>query len=151
MPGSEGMERMKALMARVRSQPPRTIAGLEVVQVRDYLHNRAWAPGGVPRGLEGPTGDLVMLDLAAEGNCLAIRPSGTEPQVKFYMFAYEKGVRTIYPGTESASSGRSSTEDAGEAKNSSDPFFREGVPAAKAALHQRLAAMESELRGYAGA
>ena len=39
--------------------------------------------------LSGPTGDLVMLDLAADGNYVAVRPSGTEPLVKFYMFAYQ--------------------------------------------------------------
>ena len=32
---------------------------------------------------------MVILDLAAEGNYVAVRPSGTEPKVKFYMFAYE--------------------------------------------------------------
>ena len=31
----------------------------------------------------------MILDLAAEGNYVAVRPSGTEPKVKFYMFAYE--------------------------------------------------------------
>ena len=30
-----------------------------------------------------------MLDLAAEGNYVAVRPSGTEPLVKFYLFAYQ--------------------------------------------------------------
>ena len=34
-------------------------------------------------------GDMVMLDLASKGNYVAVRPSGTEPKVKFYMFAYE--------------------------------------------------------------
>ena len=32
---------------------------------------------------------MVMLDLAAEGTYVAVRPSGTEPKVKFYMFTYE--------------------------------------------------------------
>ncbi len=34
------------------------------------------------------SGDMVILDLAAEGNYIAVRPSGTEPKVKFYMFAF---------------------------------------------------------------
>ena len=37
----------------------------------------------------GRSGDMVMLDLAAEGTYVAVRPSGTEPKVKFYMFTYE--------------------------------------------------------------
>ena len=32
---------------------------------------------------------MVILDLAAEGNYAAVRPSGTEPKVKFYLFAYD--------------------------------------------------------------
>ena len=37
-----------------------------------------------------PVGDFAaILDLQAEGNYAAIRPSGTEPKVKFYLFAYE--------------------------------------------------------------
>jgi phosphoglucomutase/phosphomannomutase len=31
---------------------------------------------------------LVFLDLGEQGNCVAVRPSGTEPKIKFYMFAY---------------------------------------------------------------
>ena len=36
--------------------------------------------------LDGPTGDLVILDLADEGNYVAVRPSGTEPKIKLYVF-----------------------------------------------------------------
>ncbi len=53
---------------------------------------RTWSiltPGGKAQPLDGPKGDLVILDLEAEGNYVAVRPSGTEPKVKFYMFAYE--------------------------------------------------------------
>ena len=89
MPGAEGMERMKALMARFRKEPPRSLGGLAVTRIRDYLHNVAAEPGGSPQHLPGPTGDVVMLDLAADGNYVAVRPSGTEPIVKFYMFAFE--------------------------------------------------------------
>jgi phosphoglucomutase/phosphomannomutase len=32
---------------------------------------------------------MVMIDLASKGNYVAVRPSGTEPKVKFYMFSYE--------------------------------------------------------------
>ena len=91
-PGREGMERMKALMARFRREPPHSLGGLAVTRVRDYLHNVSVQSGGAPQHLAGPTGDMVMLDLAAEGNYVAVRPSGTEPKVKFYMFAYEPPV-----------------------------------------------------------
>ena len=44
--------------------------------------------GGEPAPLVGPKGDLVIFDLAATGNYVAARPSGTEPKIKFYMFTY---------------------------------------------------------------
>ena len=49
---------------------------------------RVTPAGGKPQPLAGPKGDLVFLDLATEGNYVACRPSGTEPKIKFYMFAY---------------------------------------------------------------
>jgi len=89
MPGAEGMKRMKALMAQFRRRPPESLAGLAVVRMRDYLNNEVVEAGRPSKPLAGPTGDLVMLDLAAEGNYVAVRPSGTEPLVKFYMFTYQ--------------------------------------------------------------
>lgn len=89
MEGSEGMAKMTALMQRLRSAPPRTLGGLDVAQLRDYSTNRRRdLRRGVDERLDGPTGDLVILDLAADGNYVAVRPSGTEPKAKFYLFSY---------------------------------------------------------------
>ncbi len=88
-PGSEGMARMKELMATLRSQPPQQLAGIAVKQVRDYGNGTVMPRGGQPAPLDGPRGDMVICDLEAEGNYAAVRPSGTEPKVKFYLFTYE--------------------------------------------------------------
>lgn len=88
MEGSEGMANMQKLMARFRSAPPSTLAGIKLKQVRDYKQLTVTPAGGQPQPLDGPVGDMVILDLAEEGNYIAVRPSGTEPKVKFYMFAY---------------------------------------------------------------
>lgn len=88
MPGSEGMARMQKLMARFRTSPPTTLAGSKVRQTRDYLNLKTITSHG-SSPLDGPQGDMVIFDLAAEGNYVAVRPSGTEPKVKFYLFAYE--------------------------------------------------------------
>ena len=56
--------------------------------MRDYLSLSKLQPGGKAVAVAGPPGDMVMLDLAEEGNYLAVRPSGTEPKVKFYLFGY---------------------------------------------------------------
>lgn len=88
MPGSEGMARMRKLMAGFRASPPAVIGGINVRQTRDYQQRvKITAAGTQP--LDGPPGDMVIFDLAADGNYVAVRPSGTEPKVKFYMFAYE--------------------------------------------------------------
>ncbi|MBS0207943.1 MAG: phospho-sugar mutase [Planctomycetes bacterium] len=89
LPGSEGMAKMRALMQQLRTAPPRTLAGHRVAWVRDYGTLLQGPPGQVSEPLVGPRGDLVMLDLEQEGNYVAVRPSGTEPKVKFYLFAYE--------------------------------------------------------------
>ena len=80
---------MAALMTRFRENPPTELAGLTVRQVRDYLGLVEFEPGGARRPFAGPVGDMVMIELAAEGTYVAVRPSGTEPKVKYYMFTYE--------------------------------------------------------------
>ncbi len=87
MTGSEGMAKMKQLMARLRSDPPTTIGSMNVSGIRDYLNNQTLRPDGSTEALTGPTGDLVIVDLEP-GNYVAVRPSGTEPKVKFYTFAH---------------------------------------------------------------
>ncbi len=88
MEGSQGMVQMQALMERFRTQPPKSLAGLPVAVVRDYLNLKRVAADGSEEPLDGPQGNLLMLDLGDEGNYIGVRPSGTEPKVKFYMFTY---------------------------------------------------------------
>lgn len=86
MEGSEGMAAMKQLMAKFRSAPPSSLAGLAIAGIRDYENAKTLRLDGSSEPLSGPKGDLVILDLAEEGNYVAVRPSGTEPKVKFYIF-----------------------------------------------------------------
>jgi phosphoglucomutase/phosphomannomutase len=91
MTGSAGMQRMQTLMQRLRAAPPAALAGIDVRQIRDYAE---LTTRGLPAStkeaepLDAPRGDMVILDLAEEGHFVAIRPSGTEPKVKFYLFTY---------------------------------------------------------------
>ena len=89
MPGSEGMDRMKDLMQRFRDEPPQEMSGSGIRQIRDYKHQRISLADGSTQPLTGPHGDLVILDLDVDGNYVAVRPSGTEPKIKLYMFSYE--------------------------------------------------------------
>jgi phosphoglucomutase/phosphomannomutase len=93
MPGEKGMDEMNALMAGFRGKPPESLAGMQVVRVRDYLSGAVTERGGRRRPLDAPTGDMLIFDLDPEGNYFAVRPSGTEPKVKYYTFAYEPAAR----------------------------------------------------------
>ncbi len=88
MPGATGMQRMKALMLAFRNRSPESLAGIPVTRLRDYLR-QITVSAAVASPLSGPRGDMVILDLEQDGNYVAVRPSGTEPKVKFYMFTYE--------------------------------------------------------------
>ena len=88
MAGAQGMQRMTELMAAMRTAPPESLGGLAVKQIRDYEDGTVKVVGEESAALEGPTGNMIFLDLAEDGNYVAVRPSGTEPKVKFYMFAY---------------------------------------------------------------
>ncbi len=87
MEGSDGMRRMRDLMDELRHRPPQTLGGLRVVARRDYLSSTRWV-GTESSPLKGPIDNLIILETEAAGNYVAIRPSGTEPKVKFYMFTY---------------------------------------------------------------
>ncbi|HZZ28645.1 MAG TPA: phospho-sugar mutase [Pirellulales bacterium] len=98
LPGADGLAKMKAVMDRLRNNPPRQLGGLDVLQVRDYLRQQAlkaadsgqWSVVGDQKALdEVPPSDLLIFDLDPAGNRAAVRPSGTESKLKFYLFAYE--------------------------------------------------------------
>ncbi|MGC8640227.1 MAG: phospho-sugar mutase [Isosphaeraceae bacterium] len=93
--GREGVEKIQALMKAFRTAPPRTIAGAAVTEVYDYQTHeiRDLAGKSAPRPLPQPSGDLLLFHTALPGVRFAARPSGTEPKIKFYLFA-----RTEVPG-----------------------------------------------------
>jgi len=122
MEGSEGMAKMTQLMSRLRNAPPESLGGIKIARVRDYEAQTVRdLSGGESRPLEGPLGNLIILDLEAEGNYIAVRPSGTEPKVKFYLFSY-------VPAEQIAS-----------------------LEATAEELQQRLSAFEADMRAYAAA
>jgi phosphoglucomutase/phosphomannomutase len=87
MEGSEGMAAMQRLMTSFRKSPPEQLAGIKIARVRDYGNaTTTIVDTGQTEPLEGPSGDMVIMDLADEGNYVAVRPSGTEPKIKLYVF-----------------------------------------------------------------
>ena len=75
-PGAAGAETMRSIMAKLREQAPSELAGRAVEAVVDY-------EGGV-NGL--PSANVVEFDVEG-GNKVIVRPSGTEPKIKLYVFA----------------------------------------------------------------
>jgi phosphoglucomutase/phosphomannomutase len=88
MEGSEGMAAMQSLMKAFRQTPPKSLGGMLVKQVRDYQNQTVTTLGESPAiaPLAGPVGNLIIMDMVEDGNYVAVRPSGTEPKVKFYIF-----------------------------------------------------------------
>lgn len=75
-PGADGAQRMADIMAGLRAQPPAQVAGRDVAEVVDY----AKGVGDLPKA------NVVEFRLAGGGK-LIVRPSGTEPKIKAYLFA----------------------------------------------------------------
>lgn len=75
-PGADGAQRMADIMAGLRTQPPAQVAGRDVAEVVDY----AEGVGDLPKA------NVVEFRLAGGGK-LIVRPSGTEPKIKAYLFA----------------------------------------------------------------
>jgi phosphoglucomutase len=82
--GIEGMEKIKEIMESYRINPPQTVGNYKILKMRDYLKDtiQDMDTGEVtPTGL--PKSDVLYFDLNDNAWC-AIRPSGTEPKIKFY-------------------------------------------------------------------
>jgi len=122
-------------MAALRATPPQACGGLDVVRTRDQASLTTWTPGAAAESYAGVKSDLVIFDLAGLpeagtrladgrfpplGNAVAARPSGTEPKIKFYLFA-------VAP-----------------------PGPADELPATKQSLTARLDAIERDLRALVG-
>lgn len=82
--GIEGMEKIKEIMAGFRKNPPKAAGDYKVLKIRDYEKDTItdMETGEVtPTGL--PKSDVLYFDLNDDAWC-AVRPSGTEPKIKFY-------------------------------------------------------------------
>ncbi|AMV38953.1 phospho-sugar mutase [Planctomyces sp. SH-PL62] len=105
--GREGLDKIRSLMKAFREAPPKTVAGLPVTEVYDYKTHeiRDLVGSGEARPLPQPSGDLLLFHTGREGVRFAARPSGTEPKIKFYLFA-----RTAVDGPDSLPAAKADTE-----------------------------------------
>ena len=87
MPGLDGLEKMRAIMASLRAEPPKEIGGEAVLGMRDY---QSGTVSVAELGVVGKTpiaGSNVLYFELADGTAFIVRPSGTEPKIKVYILA----------------------------------------------------------------
>ncbi len=90
-PGKSGADEIVAMMKCFRENPPKEIAGSPVVLVKDFLtlEQNDLAAGQVTK-IDMPATSNVLQYYTADGSKVSIRPSGTEPKIKFYIEVHDK-------------------------------------------------------------
>ena len=85
-PGKTGADEIVAMMKNFRENPPKELAGSPVVVIKDYadLNCRDLKTGDVEK-MNFPTTSNVLQFFTEAGDKVSIRPSGTEPKIKFYI------------------------------------------------------------------
>lgn len=84
--GKSGAEEIIAIMKQFRENPPKQLAGADVVTVKDYQTLvKTDCTTGATEKLDMPTTSNVLQYFTNDGTKISIRPSGTEPKIKFYI------------------------------------------------------------------
>ena len=82
--GVDGAEQIKAIMAKFRNNAPKEWNATEITVVEDFKAQTATDADGTVTNLTTPPSDVLKYTLA-DGSWIAVRPSGTEPKIKFYI------------------------------------------------------------------
>ena len=82
--GVDGAEQIKAIMAKFRDNGPKEWNATAITVVEDFKAQTATAADGTVTNLTTPPSDVLKYTLA-DGSWIAVRPSGTEPKIKFYI------------------------------------------------------------------
>ena len=82
--GVDGAEQIKAIMAKFRNNAPKEWNTTAITVVEDFKAQTATAADGTVTNLTTPPSDVLKYALA-DGSWIAVRPSGTEPKIKFYI------------------------------------------------------------------
>ena len=84
-PGKSGADEIKAMMENFRKERPKEIAGSQVVCTKDYGVLKQYDAAGNESPLDFPEASNVLQWYTADGTKVSVRPSGTEPKIKFYI------------------------------------------------------------------
>lgn len=83
-PGKSGADEIRQMMENFRKNPPQTLGGSAVVCIKDYSTLKMYA-NGKTTNLSMPDYSNVLQWFTADGTKISVRPSGTEPKIKFYI------------------------------------------------------------------
>ena len=84
-PGKSGADEIKAMMENYRNNPPKEIAGSKVAISKDFQTLEQTDGNGVVTKLDMPEPSNVLQWFCEDGTKVSVRPSGTEPKIKFYL------------------------------------------------------------------
>lgn len=88
--GKEGADKIKAMMEGYRNNPPKEISGIKVSQSEDYLKSeQIFILENRSEKINLPKADVLIFSLEDHSK-IAVRPSGTEPKIKFYFSVNDK-------------------------------------------------------------
>ena len=88
--GKEGADKIKAMMEGYRNNPPKEISGIKVSQLEDYLKSeQIFILENRSEKINLPKADVLIFSLE-DNSKIAVRPSGTEPKIKFYFSVNDK-------------------------------------------------------------
>ena len=88
--GKSGAEQIQKMMADFRHNPPKTIIGLEVVMIKDYQKQTTLDTITLKEEILGFPKSNVLQFFLKDGSKISIRPSGTEPKIKFYFGVFNQ-------------------------------------------------------------
>lgn len=84
-PGKSGADEIKQMMTDFRNNPPKELGGSKVILWKDYQTLEQTAADGTKTKLDMPTTSNVLQWFCEDGTKVSVRPSGTEPKIKFYI------------------------------------------------------------------
>jgi len=88
--GKSGAEEIQQMMAGFRENPPSSLVGSEVITIRDFQEQASLdVVSGKKTALETPKSNVLQF-LLKDGTKVSVRPSGTEPKIKFYFSVFGK-------------------------------------------------------------
>ncbi len=92
MPGLDGLKNMRELMADLRNQPLKDIAGRKVIRIRDYQDGSIYVAGlGKVETMDMKDSNILYYELE-DGTSFIVRPSGTEPKIKVYIMVRDESM-----------------------------------------------------------